>query len=165
MRNQILYVLFFLTGVPLTARAQKENIEAALQKLDSVVAMHPENIRKKKAEINKFKRLLETSTSDYNKYEICSHIYHDYMKFDSDSALAYARRGQVLADKMKQKELFVQSKINEMLIMAYRGEYSGVNNIMKLGRTDRKHSVPTSISICCCMSGILHTCGFAKRGR
>lgn len=131
MRNQILYVLFFLTGVPLTARAQKENIEAALQKLDSVVAMHPENIRKKKAEINKFKRLLETSTSDYNKYEICSHIYHDYMKFDSDSALAYARRGQVLADKMKQKELFVQSKINEMLIMAYRGEYSGVNNIMK----------------------------------
>lgn len=131
MRNQILYVLLFLTGIPLMASAQKENIEAALQKLDSAVAMHPENIRKKKAEINKFKRSLETSTSDYNKYEICSHIYHEYMKFDSDSALAYARRGQELADKMKQKELFVQSKINEMLIMAYRGEYSGVNHIMK----------------------------------
>lgn len=131
MKNLILYTLLFLTGLPSMARAQTKNVETALQKLDSVVAKHPEYIRKKEAEINKFKQALRASTYDYSKYEICSHLYREYMKFDSDSALAYAYYGQELANKIKEKDLFMQSKINEMLIMAYRGERMEVNNIMK----------------------------------
>lgn len=131
MKTPTFYVLLILLTMPLMGSAQKKDIEAALQKLDSVVAKHSEFIQKKKGDINNFKQALKTSPSNYDRYELCSHLYHAYMKLNSDSALSYAARGQELAQRIGQKELFIQSKISEMLILAYRGDYAGVKNIMK----------------------------------
>lgn len=59
MNNQILYVLLFWIGMPSIASAQKENIETVLQKLDSVVARHPENIQKKEQRSTNLSELWE----------------------------------------------------------------------------------------------------------
>lgn len=120
--NRITLLLFTLTLSPF-AMGQDVNLDEALYKLDYAVAKRDYYIQKKQQSIDNLKKTLETSTTNNDKYIICKRIYDEYQKFDADSALAYAHRCEYLAKMTKQYFYFKQAKIDEMMILIYRGEY------------------------------------------
>ena len=99
------------------------DLNGALKKLDYVVGKRDYYIQKKQQVIDNLKKTLETSTINNDKYILCKHIYDEYQKFDADSALAYAYRCQELAKITKQDVGIKEAKIDEMMILIYRGEY------------------------------------------
>ena len=125
MKTLTCYLLFTLMPLSM-AMGQKVDLQSALRTLDATVKKRELYIQKRQQVIDHLKKNLETSTIDNDKYTICRRIYDEYQKFDADSALAYVYRCQRLAIKNKQKEWMTQAKIDEILILIYRGEFIAV---------------------------------------
>jgi hypothetical protein len=127
-------LLFLFLGLSGAAMAGDPNLEDNFKKLDYAVAHHTEYLQKVQQNIDDLKATLATCTYSSDRYGICKHLYDLYLKFDSDSALAYAFRCQVLAKADGEKEEFMESKLDELMIKVLRGDYvSARGSMVKLG--------------------------------
>ena len=94
----LIAVLYLLLPC-INLQAGNKLIDADLQRQDSAVAnSHDFDVRKME-EIAAFKRsahLVNTPEGQYNFYQ---HLFDEYMKFDPDSAIYYARKARQAAQK------------------------------------------------------------------
>lgn len=121
----ILLSLFF----PLFLLAQND-IDSLLSVLDKTVENYQLYSNQKEEKLNKFKELLKYTTSDNQKYEICGKLYDEYKAYKSDSALTYARKKLLIAEKLKNNRNIIDSRLNLASIMGVTGMYKEALDIL-----------------------------------
>lgn len=124
--KHIFLFLLLMTMIPISA--QKVNLEAAFQKLDSYVSKREYYIHKKQSDIDNLKKSLRTASFDNDKLLINKRIYDEYHKFNSNSALAYARKCRTIATRLKSVDMTIQADIDEILILIYSGRNAAAKN-------------------------------------
>ncbi len=118
--------------------SQKVDLETSLQRLDSVVAVRDVYIQRHQQEIEKLKKTLETTTFVNDKYGLCKQLYDDYQKFDPDSAMVYAKRCMELSLLTQRKDEYIQSQLDILSLLIYRGIYISARNLItKCGSIDK----------------------------
>lgn len=121
----IILSLFF----PLFLLAQND-IDSLLSVLDKTVENYQLYSNQKEEKLNKFKELLKYTTSDNQKYEICGKLYDEYKAYKSDSALTYARKKLLIAEKLKNNRNIIDSRLNLASIMGVTGMYKEALDIL-----------------------------------
>lgn len=129
--------VFFLLFVPLFLSAQND-VDSLLSVLDKTVENYHLYSNQKEEKLNKFKDLLKHTTSDNQKYEICGKLYDEYKAYKSDSALTYARKKLLIAEKLKNNRNILDSRLNLASIMGVTGMYKEALDI--LGTVDIKQT-------------------------
>ncbi|MGM9843975.1 MAG: DUF6377 domain-containing protein [Muribaculaceae bacterium] len=97
-------------------------LENEFQRLDSVVDAAQDYIEAKETEIHTIKKGLTSAVTHSEKYAIYDHIFNEYLKFDSDSAMHYAYLCAVEADSLNDKTLEVFSDLKLAHITTLRSE-------------------------------------------
>lgn len=85
------------------------DIEADLQRLDSVVANSANYDRQKQQNINLIKCSMGAYVTPLERYNYYKRLYDEYMKFDSDSAKHYASLCQEVASRVNMPNLELMS--------------------------------------------------------
>src|SRR3970040_2206853 len=81
---------------PVLLMAQND-FGALLKELDNTVDNYQVYSNRKENEINKLKESLQQAATDLQKYEIGQKLFDEYKLYQSDSALAYARKNLRIA--------------------------------------------------------------------
>jgi DNA-binding CsgD family transcriptional regulator len=128
----MLRVLFIavLILVPFIDFASNET-DSLLQKLDYTVKNYREFDRQKEDKIQKIKNSLIFTSSNQQQFEICGKLFDEYKSYKSDSALVYARRKLLLAEKTKNNNSITDARLNLASIMVIMGMYIEAHEILK----------------------------------
>ena len=102
-------IVSLLASVSTMAQNVQFDIEADLQRLDSVVANSANYDRQKQQNINLIKRSAGTYVTPTERYNFSKRMYDEYMKFDSDSAKHYASLCQEVASRANMPNLELMS--------------------------------------------------------
>ena len=102
-------IVSLLASVSTMAQNVKFDIEADLQRLDSVVANSANYDRQKQQNINLIKRSMGAYVTPLERYNYYKRLYDEYMKFDSDSAKHYASLCQEVASRANMPNLELMS--------------------------------------------------------
>ena len=97
------------------------DIEEDFNVLDSVIAQRAIYIQEKESNIEKYRKGYIFTTS-IDRYNFNKHLFNEYMKFDSDSALTYAYRCRKIADKEDLTNEKLLSTIDIAFIITLKGE-------------------------------------------
>lgn len=97
------------------------DIEKDFNRLDSVVAQRAIYTQEKESAIKKYRQNYIFTTS-IDRYNFNKHMLNEYMKFDSDSALAYAYRCRKIAYDEGLSNEKLLSTIDIAYIIALKGE-------------------------------------------
>nr|WP_315198002.1 DUF6377 domain-containing protein [uncultured Flavobacterium sp.] len=119
--NQFLLLVAILL-LPYYSIAQK-NSDALLSEIDQTIENNSFYSQKKEREITQLKSLLKNTNSPISKYEITQKLYTNYNSYQSDSALAYARKNLQAAKNLKDSDKLNQAEINLVSIMGTLGMY------------------------------------------
>ena len=102
-------IVSLLASVSTMAQNVQFDIEADLQRLDSVVANSANYDRQKLQNINLLKRSMGAYVTPMERYNYYKRLYDEYMKFDSDSAKHYASLCQEVASRADMPDLELMS--------------------------------------------------------
>ena len=102
-------IVSLLASVSTMAQNVQFDIEADLQRLDSVVANSANYDRQKQQNINLIKRSMGAYVTPLERYNYYKRLYDEYMKFDSDSAKHYASLCQEVASRANMPNLELMS--------------------------------------------------------
>lgn len=102
-------IVSLLASVSTMAQNVQFDIEADLQRLDSVVANSANYDRQKQQNINLIKRSMGAYVTPLERYNYYKRLYDEYMKFDSDSAKHYASLCQEVASRANMPDLELMS--------------------------------------------------------
>ena len=102
-------IVSLLASVSTMAQNVKFDIEADLQRLDSVVANSANYDRQKQQNINLIKHSMGAYVTPLERYNYYKRLYDEYMKFDSDSAKHYASLCQEVASRVNMPNLELMS--------------------------------------------------------
>jgi cell division protein FtsB len=130
-------IILFLLSFPILLSAQND-IDSLLSVLDKTVESYQLYSNQKEEKLNKFKDLLKYTVSDNQKYEICGKLYDEYKAYKSDSALTYARKKLLIAEKLNNNRNIIDSRLNLASIMGVTGMYKEALDI--LGTVDIRHN-------------------------
>ena len=109
MKALFILILSFFASVGSIAQDANFNIEADLQRLDSVVANSANYDHQKQQNINLIKRSMGAYVTPMERYNYYKRLYDEYMKFDSDSAKHYASLCQKVASRANMPDLELMS--------------------------------------------------------
>ncbi len=109
MKAFLFIIVSLLASVSTMAQKTKFDIEADLQRLDSVVANSANYDRQKQQNINLLKRSMGAYVTPMERYNYYKRLYDEYMKFDSDSAKHYASLCQKVASRANMPDLELMS--------------------------------------------------------
>lgn len=109
MKAFLFIIVSLLASVSTMAQKTKFDIEADLQRLDSVVANSANYDRQKQQNINLLKRSMGAYVTQMECYNYFKRLYDEYMKFDSDSAKHYASLCQKVASRANMPNLELMS--------------------------------------------------------
>ena len=108
----------------------QNNFDSLLDKLDATVDNYQQYSNKKEAKINKLKELLEYTSTDLQKYEIGQKLFEEYKLYQSDSALAYARKNVQIANTLNDIDKINSAKLNLASIMGTLGMYKEATDVL-----------------------------------
>ena len=97
MQQRLITCLFIL--LPLTALAQKVNIDSLYNILDEAIANSPQYVAQRRASIAKLENELANAGSDKERYDLSYQLYDEYKAFVNDSAIYYLQKCITLADQ------------------------------------------------------------------
>ena len=109
MKAFLFIIVSLLASVSTMAQNVQFDIEADLQRLDSVVANSANYDRQKLQNINLLKRSMGAYVTPMERYNYYKRLYDEYMKFDSDSAKHYASLCQEVASRADMPDLELMS--------------------------------------------------------
>lgn len=120
----IIFTLFplFLFG--------KSEMDSLLRVLDKTVENYQVYSNLKEEKLNKLKDLLNFTSTDQQRYDICGQLYDEYRSYKSDSALTYARKKLQIAEKMSSNRNLVEARLNLASIMGITGMYKEAMDIL-----------------------------------
>lgn len=87
--------------------------------------------QKKEAGIDSLKRLLANAGDNEAKYYIAMDLYRDYQTYDLDSALVYVDFSLSLAEKLKNNERIMDTRIAQAFLYLYMGMYMEAHDIFR----------------------------------
>lgn len=122
MKAFLFLIVSLLASVSTMAQNTKFDIEADLQRLDSVVANSVNYDRQKQQDINVIKRAVGGYVTPTERYNYYKRLYDEYMKFDSDSAKHYASLCQKVASRANLPDLELMSILDRAYILIICGE-------------------------------------------
>jgi len=122
-------ILILVTLFPFLLIGQN-NFDSLLDELDKTVDNHQLYSNKKEAKINTLKELLKPTSTDLQKYEIGQKLYEEYKLYQSDSALAYARKNLKIATVLKDVTKINSAKLNLASIMTTLGMYKEATDVL-----------------------------------
>ena len=120
MNHFLLFITLLL--LPHCSLAQKKS-DALLSEIDQTIEKNSFYTRKKEREITQLKSLLRKNSTPISRYEITQKLYINYSSYQSDSALAYARKNLQAAKILKDSDKLNQAEINLVSIMGTLGMY------------------------------------------
>lgn len=109
MKAFLFIIVSLLASVSTMAQNTKFDIEADLQRLDSVAANSANYDRQKQQNINLIKHSMGAYVTPLERYNYYKRLYDEYMKFDSDSAKHYASLCQEVASRADMPDLELMS--------------------------------------------------------
>lgn len=109
MKAFLFIIVSLLASVSTMAQNVKFDIEADLQRLDSVAANSANYDRQKQQNINLIKRSMGAYVTPLERYNYYKRLYDEYMKFDSDSEKHYASLCQEVASRANMPNLELMS--------------------------------------------------------
>ncbi|MFA5046946.1 MAG: hypothetical protein WC542_13570, partial [Paludibacter sp.] len=120
----IIFTLFplFLFGM--------SEMDSLLRVLDKTVENYQVYSNLKEEKLNKLKDLLNFTSTDQQRYDICGQLYDEYRSYKSDSALTYARKKLQIAEKMSSNRNLVEARLNLASIMGITGMYKEAMDIL-----------------------------------
>jgi len=127
MKRNLLFFFCIFLSIPLFAGSEMDSL---LRVLDRTVDDFQIYSNMKEAKINKLKDLLKYTTSYSQKYEICGKLYDEYSFYKSDSALVYARKKLLIAEKLNNKRNLTDARLNLASIMGITGMYKEAMDIV-----------------------------------
>ncbi|OOG63138.1 DUF6377 domain-containing protein [Flavobacterium sp. A45] len=127
MNHFLMFVTILL--LPYCSFAQK-NSDALLSEIDQTIENNSFYTQKKEQKITQLKSLLKKTSIPISKYEISQKLYINYSSYQSDSALAYARKNLQAAKILKDSDKLNQSEINLVSIMGTLGMYKEAIDIL-----------------------------------
>jgi len=101
----------------------QNDFDSLLKVLDKTVDNYQIYSNQKEMKMNKLKYLLNRTSSDSKKYEICGKLYDEYKPYKSDSALVYTRKKLLIAEKLNDIQKISESRLNLASIMGVTGMY------------------------------------------
>lgn len=120
MYQFLLFVTIFL--LPYCSLAQKKS-DALLSEIDQTIENNSFYTQKKDREITQLKSLLRKNSTPISRYEITQKLYINFSSYQSDSALAYARKNLQASKILKDADKLNQAEINLVSIMGTLGMY------------------------------------------
>ena len=101
-----------------------------LKELDNTVDNYQVYSDRKENEINKLKESLQQAATDLQKYEIGQKLFDEYKLYQSDSALAYARKNLRIATILRDVTKINSAKLNLASIMGTLGMYKEATDVL-----------------------------------
>lgn len=120
MRHSLLTLLLFCHFAALCATSP-ESLGQVLERLDSVMARSDEFVQQRTRRIDDLRRKLSETSGDEERYWVNRSLYDETMVFDSDSAMAYARRNLRMANAEGNRERIAEWRIKYGFILAATG--------------------------------------------
>ncbi|MDD4969350.1 MAG: DUF6377 domain-containing protein [Paludibacter sp.] len=108
----------------------KNEIDSLLNVLDKTIENYQLYSNLKEQKLNQLKDLLKITTADEQRYIICGKLYDEYRSYNSDSALTYARKKLVIAEKMNDIQKLNDARLNLASIMGTLGMYKEAMDIL-----------------------------------
>lgn len=128
MKN--IYYIFLLFLIPSFLSANNDT-NYLLKILDKTVDNYEFYSNQKEEQLNKLKDLLKYTSSDNQQYQICGKLYDEYKSYKSDSALTYARKKLLIAEKLNNNRNIIDSRLNLASIMGVTGMYKEALDILE----------------------------------
>jgi len=110
--------------------ARKE-MDSLLHVLDKTIENYQLYSNLKEQKLNQLKELLKITTAEEQRYIICGKLYDEYKSYTSDSALNYARKKLVIAEKLNDIRKLNDARLNLASIMGTLGMYKEAIDLMK----------------------------------
>ena len=127
MKRVFTIVLFIL--IPLCLFAGSE-MDSLLRVLDKTIENYQLYSNLKEQKLNQLKDLLNITTADEQRYVICGKLFDEYRSYTSDSALTYARKKLVIAEKLNDITRLNDARLNLASIMGTLGMYKEAMDIL-----------------------------------
>lgn len=116
------FLLLFLSFC-FFSTVRSSTIDSLLHVLDKSVENYQYYAQIKEQKIQELKDELKKSGTPDSQYRICGRIYDEYSAYKSDSALTYARRKLVIAEKTGNLHNLTDARLNLASIMGTAGLY------------------------------------------
>ena len=124
-------VLFVLASAPVgSAGIITPEINALLDSLDAELGAHDSRETAYLANISSLRDRLRDATGNEQRYWISHELYDAYSCFDSDSALAYAKKCYDLASLLGRRDWMNQMNLNRVYIYSATGLLSEAENCL-----------------------------------
>lgn len=130
MKAIFIFIMSFFVSVGSMAQDTNFNIEADLQRLDSVVANSDNYDKQKLQSINNLKRSMGNSVTPLERYNFYKRLYDVYMKFDSDSAEYYAQKCMEVSENANKEGLGVAAILDKAYIVITCGDLIKAQRIL-----------------------------------
>lgn len=105
-------------------------MDSLLRVLDKTIENYQLYSNLKEQKLNQLKDLLNLTTDDEQRYIICGKLFDEYRSYTSDSALTYARKKLVIAEKLKGIVKLNDARLNLASIMGTLGMYKEAMDIL-----------------------------------
>lgn len=122
MKAILLLIMSLFVSVGAKAQTEKFDIEADLQRLDSVVANSANYDRQKQQNISNIKRSADAYVTPLERYNYYKRLFDEYKKFDSDSAAYYAEKCKMVASSGGMHDLEVSAILDQVYVVIICGD-------------------------------------------
>jgi DNA-binding CsgD family transcriptional regulator len=127
---KIKYLSIFLISLLTVDQKAQEN-DASLSALNQAIADKAIFTRQKEERIASIKRTKAALAPSLKQYRINRVLYHEYQKFQIDSAVSYALRNSALAKSMGRSDLIVRSELDLANIYFPLNKFLEANDILE----------------------------------
>jgi len=127
MKRALVILICALFPLFLFARSEMDSL---LRELDNTIENYQLYTNIKEQKLIHLKELLKMATSDEQRYIICGQLYDEYKSYTSDSALTYARKKLVIAEKLNDIRKLNDARLNLSSIMGTLGMYKEAMDIL-----------------------------------
>ena len=121
MKRSLLYILFLLLPMTLSAGSKTQQLR---QKLDNLLAQRNTLINNKNKDINRLKKNLTTSENTLKLLQTYVQLFEEYYVFQFDSAMTYLNKGIKLAQETQNTYYYNSNLISKAELLSIGGLYS-----------------------------------------
>ena len=121
MKRSLLYILFLLLPMTLSAGSKTQQLR---QKLDNLLEQRDALIDNKNNDINRLKKHLATSENTLKRLQTYEQLFEEYYVFQFDSAMTYLNKGIKLALETQNTYYYNSNVIRKAELLSIGGLYS-----------------------------------------
>lgn len=121
MKRSLLYILFLLLPMTLSAGSKTQQLR---QKLDNLLEQRDALIDNKNNDINRLKKHLTTSGNTLKRLQTYEQLFEEYYVFQFDSAMTYLNKGIKLALETQNTYYYNSNVIRKAELLSIGGLYS-----------------------------------------